>query len=63
MDGGFVRRKSAMATFDRNIFFFLPADDFVCEQNSLHFGIPDVVAALIFHHLEEGQKWDVENHQ
>ena len=45
--------------FDKKLFDgkydILPADYFMCEENTLHLGVSDMVTTLIFNDLEENE--------
>ena len=47
----FIKIVSLFSSFDGK-YNNLPADHFMCEENTLHLGVSDMVTALIFNDLE-----------
>ena len=51
--------KNCVPIFDKSLFDGkynnLPADHFMCEENTLHLGVSDMVTSLILNDLEENE--------
>ena len=50
----FIKIVSLFSSFDGK-YNNLPADHFMCEENTLHLGVSDMVTSLILNDLEENE--------